>query len=200
MVDYMAIVQGDPLYIEDQDKFFMSVAKTFASGSSHPIVPGGCILVRDRDIIGSGRSVLASCRVEVDCVAHCIASAAKNGTPTTGAVLYTTRYPFSAAVFQLHVLGLRKIVVLAHDWEAYYKDEFRRAARLARELAISIEPLFLDEDERFQTSTQAPRFDEKEKQFHDKDLYTALPAEEEQFPIERYIEHDDEPKKPDSDI
>ena len=194
----MSIIQGDPLYIEDQDKYFMSIATAIASGSSHPIVPGGCILVRDRDIIGSGRSLLASCRVEVDCVAYCIASAAKNGTSTTGAVLYTTRYPFSAAIFQLQVLGLRRIVVLAHDWEAYYKDEFRRAARLA--LSISIEPLFIDEDERFQPNTQAPRFDEKEKQFHNKDLYTGLPAEAEQFPIERYIEHDDEPKQPSSDL
>jgi deoxycytidylate deaminase len=196
----MSIVQGDPLYIEDQDKYFMSIATAIASGSSHPIVPGGCILVRDRDIIGSGRSLLASCRVEIDCVAYCIASAAKNGTSTTGAVLYTTRYPFSAAIFQLQVLGLRRIVVLAHDWEAYYKDEFRRAARLAREMSISIEPLFIDEDERFQPNTQAPRFDEKEKQFHNKDLYTGLPAEAEQFPIERYIEHDDEPKQPSSDL
>lgn len=196
----MSIVQGDPLYIEDQDKYFMSIASAIASGSTHPIVPGGCILVRDRDIIGSGRSLLASCRVEVDCVAYCIASAAKNGTSTTGAVLYTTRYPFSAAIFQLQVLGLRRIVVLAHDWEAYYKDEFRRAARLARELSISIEPLFIDEDERFQTNTQAPRFDEKEKQFHDKDLYTGLPAEAEQFPIERYIDYDDEPKQQSSDL
>ena len=40
----------------------------------------------------------------------------------------------SHAVFQAYLLGIRKIVVLAHEWEPFYKDEFRRAARLAREL------------------------------------------------------------------
>ena len=61
----------------------------------------------------------------------------------TGAVIYTTRYPFSASVFQAHIMGVRQIMVLAHEWEPYYKDEFRRAARLARELSIAIEPYFL---------------------------------------------------------
>lgn len=196
----MAIVAGDPFFIIDEEKYFMSIAVAVASGSSHPIVPGGCIMVRDRDIIGSGRSLLASCKVEVDCVNYCIASAAKRGTPITGAVLYTTRYPFSASIFQLSIMGIRKVVVLAHDWEPYYKDEFRRAARLARELAISVEPLFTDDDERFQTNTQAPRFDNREEQFDNKDLYTGIPAEKEAFDINKYLEHDDEPKKQDADI
>ena len=46
-------------------------------------------------------------------------------------------------------MGIKCIFVLSHDWEPYYKDEFRRAARLARELNISIEPLFEDQDKRF---------------------------------------------------
>ena len=46
-------------------------------------------------------------------------------------------------------MGIRRLVVLAHEWEPYYKDEFRRAARLARELTIAIEPMFEDEDPRF---------------------------------------------------
>ena len=66
----------------------------------------------------------------------------------TGATIYSTRYPFSASVFQAHIMGIRKIVVLASDWEPYYKDEFRRTARLARELCIAIEPLFEDQDDR----------------------------------------------------
>lgn len=196
----MSIVAGDPFFIQEEEKYFMSIAVAVASGSSHPIVPGGCIMVRDRDIIGSGRSLLASCKVEVDCVNYCIASAAKRGTPITGAVLYTTRYPFSASIFQLHIMGIRRVVVLAHDWEAYYKDEFRRAARLARELAISVEPLFTDDDDRFQTNTQAPRFDDREEHFENKDLYTGIPVENKAFDINRYIQHDDEPKKQDTDI
>ena len=43
--------------------------------------------------------------------------------------------------------------MLAHEWEPYYKDEFRRAARLARELSIAIEPYFEDEDPRFTRNT-----------------------------------------------
>ena len=55
----------------------------------------------------------------------------------------------STSVFQAHLMGIRRLVVLAHEWEAYYKDEFRRAARLARELTMAIEPMFEDEDPRF---------------------------------------------------
>ena len=125
----------------------MNLAKQVATASTHPIAPGGCVIIRDREICGDGRSILADCKVELDCITYAIATACKRGTPITGAVIYSTRYPFSASVFQLHLMGIKKIVVLAHEWEPYYKDEFRRAARLGRELAISIEPLFENEDE-----------------------------------------------------
>ena len=187
----MAIIKGDPTHITDQDKYFMDIAKAVAVGSTHPMAPGGCVLVRQRNILGDGRSLLASCKVEVDCVTYAIGTAASRGTPLNGAVVYTTRYPFSAAIFQLHLMGIRKIVVLAHEWEPYYKDEFRRAARLARELKISIEPLFEDEDERFGTNNQAPRFDDKEAQFENKDLYTSSPVESESFDIEEHTEYSD---------
>ena len=75
----------------------------------------------------------------------------------TGSVIYTTRYPFSASIFQAHIMGIRKIVILAHDWEPYYKDEFRRAARLARELNIAVEPFFEDEDPRGAVNTYADK-------------------------------------------
>ena len=170
----------------------MGIAKQIEKGSTHPISPGGAVVVRDREIIGDGRSILASCKVEIDCVTYAIATASKRGTSLAGAVIYTTRYPFSASVFQLHLMGVRKVVVLAHEWEAYYKDEFRRAARLARELAIAIEPFFEDSDERFTTNTQSPRFDETEEQFNNKDLYTGSPAEDDAFNIEKYTEPNDE--------
>lgn len=187
----MSIIKGDVTHIRDADKYFMEVAKTVAKASTHPISPGGCVLVRARNILGDGRSLLASCKVEIDCVTYAIGTAASRGTPLNGAVIYTTRYPFSAAIFQLSLMGIRKVVVLAHEWEPFYKDEFRRAARLARELKISIEPLFEDEDERFSTNNQAPRFDEKEEQFQNKDLYTSSPVEEQSFDIEAYTEFSD---------
>ena len=179
-------IVSDPTFIPNKDRYFMNIAKEVAKGSNHPIAEGGCIIVRDRDIIGSGRSVLAECKVEIDCMTYAISTACKRGTPTAGAVVYTTRYPFSASVFQLHIMGIKKIVVLAHDWEPYYKDEFRRAARLARELLISIEPLFEDNDERFETNNQAPRFDDKEEQYKNKDLYTYSPAETDGINTEDY--------------
>ena len=145
----MAAPKGDPCFIKDKDRYFMSIAKAIARGSTHPIVPGGCILTRDREVIGDGRSVLCSSKVEVDCITYAIATCAKRGTPTTGAVIYSTRYPFAASVFQAHLMGIRRFVVAAHEWEPYYKDEFRRAGRLARELAIAIEPLFDNPDPRF---------------------------------------------------
>jgi len=184
----MAIVSGDPTFIADKEKYFMKIAQVVAEGSSHPLFPGGCVIVRDREIVGDGRSILASCKVEIDCVTYAIATASKRGTPLAGAVVYTTRYPFSASIFQLHLMGVKKVVVLAHPWEPFYKDEFKRAARLARELSIAIEPLFEDDDERFATNTQAPRFDDKEAQFENQDLYTGIPVESSDFEIEKYTE------------
>ena len=139
--------EGDPTYIKNKEKYFMEVAKTIALASTHPKSPGGCVIVRDREIIGDGRSLLCSSKVEVDCLTYAIGTSAKRGTPTTGAVVYTTRYPFSPSIFQCHVMGIKCIYVLAHEWEPYYKDEFRRAARLARELSIAIEPLFEDDQD-----------------------------------------------------
>lgn len=188
----MPIVTGDPSFIANKEKHFIEIAKAVAKGSTHPISPGGAVVVRDREIIGDGRSILASCKVEIDCVTYAIATASKRGTTMAGAVIYTTRYPFSASVFQLHLMGVRKVVVLAHEWEPYYKDEFRRAARLARELSIAIEPYFENNDERFTTNDQAPRFDEEEKQFENQDLYTGIPVESTDFNIEKYSEPNDE--------
>lgn len=188
----MPAPKHDPTYILDKERYFINLAKQVETGSNHPIAPGGCVIVRDREIVGDGRSILADCKVEIDCVTYAIATACKRGTPITGAVIYTTRYPFSASVFQLYLMGIRKIVVLAHEWEPYYKDEFRRSARLARELSISIEPFFEDDDERFSTSNQAPRFDEKEEQFQNKDLYTFSPTERDDFDAEQYQQQIDD--------
>jgi deoxycytidylate deaminase len=134
--------KGDPLFIKDKERFFMDVAMTIAKASSHPYAPGGCVVVRDREIIGDGRSILTASEVEVDCITHAIATAAKRGTPTPGAEVYTTRYPFASAIFQCYVMGIRRLIVRAHPWEANYKYEFRKAARLARELCIAIEPIY----------------------------------------------------------
>ncbi len=187
------IIEGDPTFIENRDEHFINVAKTLAKASTHPMAPGGCVIVRGREIIGDGRSLLAACKVEVDCIAYAIATSAKHGVPTNGAEIYSTRYPFSAAVFQAYLMGIRKITVVAHEWEPYYKDEFRRSARLARELAISIEPFFDDNDQRFSTSDNAPRFDQKEEQFNNKDLYTSNPVEAANFNIEELTGEPDVP-------
>lgn len=170
----------------------MDLAIQVATGSTHPIAPGGCVIIRDREICGDGRSILADCKVELDCITYAIATACKRGTPITGAVIYSTRYPFSASVFQLYLMGIRKIIVLAHEWEPYYKDEFRRAARLARELFISIEPLFTNEDERFSTNNQAPRFDDREEQFDNKDLYVHIPTEQSSIDASLYEKQTDD--------
>ena len=145
----------------------MEVARTIATASTHPTVPGGCVLIRDKEIIGDGRSVLCSSKVEIDCITYAIGTCAKRGTPTAGAVIYSTRYPFASSVFQAHLMGIRKFVVLAHEWEPYYKDEFRRAARLARELCIAIEPLFDDELTKRSPSTEF-KLDEFDPQDNDK--------------------------------
>jgi len=163
----MPAPEGDPTFIKNKERYFMEVARTIATASTHPTIPGGCVLVRDREIIGDGRSVLCSSKVEIDCITYAIATCAKRGTPTAGAVIYSTRYPFAASVFQAHLMGIRKFVVLAHEWEPYYKDEFRRAARLARELCIAIEPQFEDELNK-QPSSAAYELDEFDPQDNNK--------------------------------
>ena len=162
----MTSPKGDPTYIKNKEKFFLEICKLLAKASTHPMAPGGCVIVRDREIIGDGRSLVSNSKVELDCISYAIATAAKRGTPLVGAILYSTRYPFSTAVFQCYLMGIRKIVILAHDWEPFYKDEFRRAARLARELAISIEPYYEDEDQRFAISKQPEKNDNPEAWIH----------------------------------
>ena len=142
--------EGDPTYIKNKEYYFMEVALTVAKASTHPKHPGGCIIVRDKEIVGDGRSLLTSSGVEIDPLSYAVGTAAKRGTPLIGGVVYTTRYPFAHAVFQAYLLGIRKIVVLAHEWEPFYKDEFRRAARLARELSIAVEPVYPEKDPRLQ--------------------------------------------------
>ena len=180
----MPAPKGDPTYIKNKDQYFLAIAKTVALGSTHP-TQGGCVIVRDREVVGDGRSVLAACKVEIDCLTYAIACASKNGTPLTGSVVYSTRYPFSASIFQCYLMGIRKIVIQAHEWEPYYKDEFRRAARLARELCMAIEPLFDSEDARFGVST-------KGKEVPDADLYTENPHAVDEYDPQNSDELDDE--------
>jgi deoxycytidylate deaminase len=165
----MPAPNGDPTYIKNKDKYFMSLAHAVARGSTHPIVPGGCVLIRDREIIGDGRSILCSSKVEIDCITYAIGTCSKRGTPTAGAVIYSTRYPFASSVFQAHLMGIRRFIVAAHEWEPHYKDEFRKAARLARELSIEIVPLFEDEDQRFVSNPhELDEFDPQDKsEIHD---------------------------------
>ena len=144
--------KGDPTYIKNKEHFFMEVALTIAKASTHPTCPGGCIIVREREILGDGRSLLTDSKVEIDALSYAIGTAAKRGTPLIGGVVYSTRYPFPHAVFQAYLLGIRRIVVLAHEWEPFFKDDFRKAARLARELSIAIEPVYPEKDPRLNAS------------------------------------------------
>ena len=149
----MTSPKGDPTYIKDKDNYFISIARAISQASTHPSAPGGCVIARGREIIGDGRSLYTDSKVEIDCISYAIAAAAKSGNSTIGSTIYTTRYPFATSIFQAHLMGIRKIVFLQHQWEPFYKDEFRRAARLARELKLAIEPIYSDEDQRFSTNT-----------------------------------------------
>ena len=48
--------------------------------------------VRDKEIVGDGRSILTDSGVEIDPITYAIGTAAKRGTPLVGGVIYTTRY------------------------------------------------------------------------------------------------------------
>ena len=69
--------KGDPTYIKNKDKYFIEVARTLASASTHPKAPGACVIVRDREIVGSGRSLYTDSKVEIDCLSYAVAAAAK---------------------------------------------------------------------------------------------------------------------------
>ena len=57
----MPAPKGDPCYIKNKDRYFMSIAAAIARGSTHPHSSWWmCILTRDREVIGDGRSVLCS--------------------------------------------------------------------------------------------------------------------------------------------
>lgn len=124
----------------------MQLAEHLSLASSNPLAPGGCVIVRDREIIADGRSLLSASKVEIDCLSHAIAACAKRGAGAVGAVVYTTRYPSSTATFQAHVMGIRKIIVLAHEWETRYLNDFRASARLGRELGMTIDAFYPDEE------------------------------------------------------
>ena len=91
--------KGDPTFIKNKDRYFIEVAQAIGQASTHPKSPGGCIIVRDREIIGNGRSLLTDSKVEIDCISYAVAAAAKAGTPAIGAIIYNTRYPFSTSIF-----------------------------------------------------------------------------------------------------
>ena len=169
---------NDPLYIKNKEGYFIEIAKTIAMASTHPLAPGACVIVRDREIIGEGRSILTASRIEIDCLSAAIGASSKRGTPTVGASIYSTRYPFTTPVFQCSQMGITKIVVLAHEWEPLYKDEFRRAARLARELNISIETYFDTADERFDGSPQSSRENPFETDDYDPQHANEIPDED----------------------
>ena len=169
---------NDPLYIKNKEQYFIEVAKTIAKASTHPVAPGACVIVRDREIVGEGRAILTASKIEIDCISVAIGASSKRGTPTVGSTVYSTRYPFTTPIFQLYQIGVRKIVVLAHEWEPFYKDEFRRAGRLARELNISIETYFDTADERFGGNPQSPTENPFQTDDYDPQLANDIPDED----------------------
>ena len=58
--------KGDPTYIKNKETYFINLAKQVGLASTHPSAPGGCIVVRDREIVGDGRSLLTDSQVEID--------------------------------------------------------------------------------------------------------------------------------------
>ena len=141
-----SLTLSDPAFIGDKDRYFMELAILIGSANTHPGHQGGAVVVRGRELLSEGRSLLTSCKAEVDAVGYAVAAAAKKGAPLTGAVVYTSRYPFTQSLFQCWIMGINKVIVLAHEWDTVYKQEFRRCARLSRELGLSVEALFLDEE------------------------------------------------------
>ena len=62
----------DPLYVKNKEAYFIEIAKTIAKASTHPLAPGACVIVRDREIIGEGRAILTASKIEIDCLSVAI--------------------------------------------------------------------------------------------------------------------------------
>lgn len=135
----MSILSADPTYVLNKDQYFMDIAKEIEKGSNHPVVPGGCVIVRQRDIIANGRSVYATWKTEIDCITYAIATAAKNGTPVVGSTVYTTCYPRPESIFQSHIVGIKHIIILFKDIPSAYSSTYKKSAALAGDLGIAIE-------------------------------------------------------------
>lgn len=151
----MSVLSGDPTYIVNKEQYFMDIAKGIEKGSNHPVVPGACVIVRQRDIISNGRSVLATCNTEIDCITYAIATAAKNGTPLVGSTIYTTCYPRPESIFQLHIIGIKHIIFLFREFPAGYSATYRRSAALASDLGISLE--VYDDTDHSKSKTQSSK-------------------------------------------
>ena len=135
----MSILSTDPTYIINKDQYFMDIAKGLEEASNHPVAPGGCVIVRQRDIIANGRSVLGSRYTEIDCITYALATAAKHGTPVVGSTVYTTCYPLPESIFQSHIVGIKLIYFLFREWPTGYKARYDRAAALASDLGITLD-------------------------------------------------------------
>ena len=73
----MPAPKGDPGYIKDKDRYFMNVAKAIERGSTHPLVPGGCVLVRDRErlrflFFACPYACACACACACDCACVCV--------------------------------------------------------------------------------------------------------------------------------
>lgn len=139
----------DPTYIKDREAYFIGMALHVGSANNHPLHPGGAVITRDREVLVEGRSILAESKAEIDAVGYALAMASKRGIPVMGGTVYTTRYPFSQSVFQCYLAGIRKIVCMSHEWDKIYKQEFKKTARLCRDLGVSLEVYFPDEGDTF---------------------------------------------------
>lgn len=135
----MSILNRDPTYMINKEQIFMDIAKGLEKASNHPIAPGGCVIVRQRDILASGRSVMCSGYTEIDCIECAIATAAKNGTPVVGSTVYTTCYPLPESIIQCHIVGINLIYFLFRDQPTGYAKRRETAVKIAHELGITVD-------------------------------------------------------------
>ena len=74
----------------------------------------------------------------MDCLSCVILFASVYWLLLEDSIVYTTRFPFCTPLYQAHLLGVTDVFIKQHEWESYYKDEFRRANRLAKDLGIKL--------------------------------------------------------------
>lgn len=140
MIETEEMLKGRPSW----EEYFLWIAKVAATRATCPRKHVGAVIVRDKNILGTGYNGSmpgkphcedVGCLMEdnhcvrtVHAEANAVAQAARNGVPVDGATCYTTASPCFPCLKLLASAGIRKIV---------FSEEYRMDDPKVRDNSVS---------------------------------------------------------------